>query len=268
MPLHRHALLLLDPTVWAFILLSVGLVLILSRRARAGLGFAAAAWLALALGANPLIASQLLAKLEKSTSTTSTNHQLPAAAPAPDAIVVLGGGLTPATNYPLTSQLSSPSLVRLVEGLRLQHATGAELILSGGGYHGEGDSEAQAMADLARQLGATGPISCDHSSDDTASQALALRHILDGRSHYLVTSADHMPRAIAAFQAAGLSPLPAPADHRTGHVAPGPPPTPSLPSWRGFVPASTAAADIRRVLYESLAYPRTLRQVKTQAQPR
>jgi uncharacterized SAM-binding protein YcdF (DUF218 family) len=47
---------------------------------------------------------------------------------------------------------------------------------------------------------------------DTKDQARQVKSIIGNDLHFLVTSADHMPRALAMFKKLGMSPIPAPTD--------------------------------------------------------
>jgi uncharacterized SAM-binding protein YcdF (DUF218 family) len=113
-------------------------------------------------------------------------------------------------------RLTGGSLKRLLEGMRLQRSLpGGRLVLSGGNF-GPGMTEAQAMADLARSLGAPADsMVLETKSWDTQTEALHLAPILGKRPFALVTSAYHLPRAMAVFRARGMQPIPAPTDFRT-----------------------------------------------------
>lgn len=128
-------------------------------------------------------------------------------------VVVLGGGYTSATQQPLASQLGMFTLPRVVEGVRIWHALPhTKLVLSGKGW--ELIPEAQAMADMARGLGVPQEaILLDAESANTSQHPLKLAPILQKAEFILVTSAIHMPRAMAQFTQAGFSPRAAPVGH-------------------------------------------------------
>ena len=81
------------------------------------------------------------------------------------------------------------------------------------------------MRALASDLGVEdAALVLDPVSPDTETQARVVRERLGGEEFFLVTSASHMPRAVALFRKAGTNPLPAPAHFLTQEnqgVAPG-----------------------------------------------
>ncbi len=138
----------------------------------------------------------------------------PQAAQAGKYIVVLGGGSTSDPKLPVTSQLSPGSLYRLLEGVRLYKAgLGRKLILSGGGGS-DPVPESQAMARIALIMGVNPPdIIQESTSLDTEEQARLLKPMVGREKFFLVTSASHLPRAMALFRKQGLLPLAAPVGH-------------------------------------------------------
>ena len=142
-------------------------------------------------------------------------HQAPANV---HEIVVLGGGVRTDTNAPPNTQLSSASLSRLVEGVRLYHLYQTEhqtekLILSGGRVFGK-PAEAGVMQNIAVILGVRPEdIELEKGSRDTYEEAQYLQQQLGEQPFLLVTSAYHMPRAMALFKKAGLHPIAAPTQY-------------------------------------------------------
>ena len=123
-------------------------------------------------------------------------------------IVVLGGGGVFNSRIPVTSQLSSPSIVRLVEGIRIYRENpGSKLILTGRGV-------SAAMAETAKAIGIDGgDIIIESLSKDTKDEAKNVRQIVGNEPFILVTSASHLPRAMALFRKQGMNPHPAAAEH-------------------------------------------------------
>jgi uncharacterized SAM-binding protein YcdF (DUF218 family) len=128
-------------------------------------------------------------------------------------IVVLGGGHYEAPDFPPISQLTRPSLSRLLMGVELSKALpGRKLILSGGRVYGP-VSDAEIMSQVAVSLGIpANDIVLEPWSKDTDDEARLIREIVHDDRIILVTSAFHMTRSMALFTKAGMRPIPAPAD--------------------------------------------------------
>jgi uncharacterized SAM-binding protein YcdF (DUF218 family) len=129
-------------------------------------------------------------------------------------IVLLGGGHMADPRVPVTSQISNESLTRLVECVRIHRLiAGSKIILSGGAVY-DSSSEAGTFAKVAAILNVNArDIVLDDASRDTEEQAENIRAIVGQDRIILVTSAYHMPRAMAIFNKAGLKPIPAPTNH-------------------------------------------------------
>ncbi|MDP2955371.1 MAG: ElyC/SanA/YdcF family protein [Longimicrobiales bacterium] len=133
-----------------------------------------------------------------------------------DFVVVLGGGHVSDPALPVSAQLSSPALHRLVEGVVIATAQPwSRLVLSAWG-----GADPRSNADVSREMGAALGFPeirmvLEPRPRDTRQEAELLAPLLRGRRFALVTSASHMPRALALFRAQGLDPVPAP----TGHLA-------------------------------------------------
>lgn len=132
----------------------------------------------------------------------------------PSFVVVLAGGHVTDPNIPTTSQISSPSLTRLIEGIRIHRTIpDSRLILSGKGAGSV--TEAETMAKIALFLGTDqNQIILEKESDNTIEQAVQLRNIIGDKKFILVTSAIHMPRSMELFRKQGMNPIPAPTEHR------------------------------------------------------
>ena len=129
-------------------------------------------------------------------------------------IVVLGGGHISDPGIPCTGQLSDASMARLVEGIRLYRMLpGSKLILSGGsGFDPVPD--AGIMADVARAIGVNKrDLILESLSRDTKDEARLIQKIIGRDRFVLVTSASHMPRAMALFEKRGMHPIPAPTEY-------------------------------------------------------
>jgi uncharacterized SAM-binding protein YcdF (DUF218 family) len=126
-------------------------------------------------------------------------------------IVVLGSGHTSDPKLPITSQISSASLVRLVEGIRIHNELPkSKLILSGGSVF-EKISNAQVLAEVAIAIGVKKEdLILEDTSKDTEDEARLIQKIVGQERFILVTSASHMPRSIALFRKFSMHPMPAP----------------------------------------------------------
>ncbi len=126
-------------------------------------------------------------------------------------VVVLGGGHISDQRLPLSSQIGSASLTRLIEGVKIfRENPGSKLIVSG--YEG-GDKTPHAviMANIAKSIGVdASDIIIEPRSKDTKDEARMIKDIVMDDPFVLVTSASHMKRAVALFKFHGLSPVPAP----------------------------------------------------------
>ena len=200
----------LMPVPFCLALLLAGLALVwFTRRQRAGKWLATSGAVALLLLGYGALTGPLLARLEHRHAPVA---DVSAAAGRVRWVVVLGGGSSSDEKLPASMRLSEASLARLVEGVRLQRQLpGSRLLLSGGSVFGS-DADAETMRALAVGLGVDpATLDLDTVSPDTETQAEVVRARLGAEEFYLVTSASHMPRALALFRKAGTNPLPAPA---------------------------------------------------------
>lgn len=149
-------------------------------------------------------------------------HAILSGAPAPSAIVVLGGGEIMARPHSNQETVNARTLVRVMAAARLARKTGLPLVPSGGAPRFGAAPEATTMAQILRQdFQITSPIWPETHSYNTAANAadcsvlLAEHHI---HFIYLVTSALHMPRAVAWFHHAHLKVIPVPTDYRLNRI--------------------------------------------------
>ena len=166
------------------------------------------------------------------------------------AIVVLGGGLLPdAPEYGGIAQPSATTAARLRYGVWLARQSGMPLAFSGGaGWGTDGmkpASEADVAARVALQDYGFTLRWAEGASRDTSSNARLLAPILqrDGVQRIaLVTHAGHMPRALAAFERAGITVTPAP----MGFVLP------AEHGFRQWLPSARGLLTNQQVLHECL----------------
>ncbi|MBI4433258.1 YdcF family protein [Candidatus Uhrbacteria bacterium] len=151
------------------------------------------------------------------------------AAEHPDAavIVVLGSGAGKAVGYRPLSELSGASWRRLWRAVTLSRELhGAVPVLYAGGTGDPFDTES-FEGTLAQSYGVAMGIPqekfwVEPASRTTYENAIAVQRMLAARNiHapvFLVTSAWHLPRAVAVFRHAGVSVIPVAADFHGGEV--------------------------------------------------
>ena len=207
--LRKIVSLLLLPFNVSLFFIVFGLLLLFTRRQRAGKTFISIGVLLLLIFSIPPVSNRLIGSLE--------SHYKPLAQQSLAGsnirwIVVLGGGHN--SSRPPGSQLSASSLARVTEAVRIYKGQpGTKLILSGGAVF-DPLPNAEAMASTARLFGVKEEdIVLESESMDTEDEARLLAPLLKKEPFYLVTSAVHMPRSMALFKKQGTNPVPAPADY-------------------------------------------------------
>jgi len=140
--------------------------------------------------------------------------------PAAQAIVVLGGGTQPA-EYPRRMVELNSAGDRVLYAAQLYHQGKADHILLSGGnldWNPVGSTPAGEMASLLELLQVpAAALWLEPDSRNTYENAANSRSILEPKGIQqiiLVTSAVHMPRAVALFEHQGFEVIPAPADYR------------------------------------------------------
>ncbi len=206
------------PLPLCLILMAVGLYL--SRRGRQSkcgrwLIISAFAWLLVA--SNGFFSKMLIYPLEyryPAIPELSSTTAVPTDLTGCTAIVVLGSGHADSEDLPSSSKLSDAALGRIVEGVRISRfLPQATLITSGGPIetipHGLVLSQsAQSMGIEAKRIHTL------EAARDTHDEAQAVKQLGTHKKIALVTSASHMPRALALFRKEGLEVVPCPADFK------------------------------------------------------
>ena len=169
--------------------------------------------------------------------------------PAPKWVAVLGMGHHPDPAVPVNSQIPHTFLSRLIEGVRLHRAIpGTKLIISVGGDHER--QEKQEFVDRFAEIVAVEPedvvlIADAHSTRD---EVTSIQEITQDDAVVLVTSAAHMPRAMAFCRRFGVTATPAPAGYLVKHHR-----QPGM-GVGAFIPSSVGFTRAERVTYECLAF--------------
>lgn len=176
------------------------------------------AYLALA---TPLGATGLVATLEDATSRPPRCEPMPAEA----IVIVLAGGMKGGTRAATeVTALSDWSVHRVLGATKVaKEHPDAQFVLSGGHIRGPlapGARESDLMRSLMVELG-VGPerLTLERDSRNTWENATGSARLIAGRGWqarpaYLLTSAMHMPRALAAFRKAGIDACPISVDRR------------------------------------------------------
>jgi uncharacterized SAM-binding protein YcdF (DUF218 family) len=223
-----------QPLAWVVLLLLLGLLTLRWRR-RTGTGLIWAAWLVLLIQGWLPLPDALVRQLEA---------QHPASTSPPDlqgyaGIVVLGGALESAAIWQDHGQPAlNDAAERMTAALPLlQRYPQLPLLFTGG----EGELFAQALteADRARLFYASMGVpaerlrfeSASRTTDENARFSAAVPGVDKTKPWLLVTSAWHMPRALATFRKAGWNVTPYPVDFRTGFA----------PDWMQYSLARGAA---------------------------
>ena len=158
-------------------------------------------------------------------------------------IVVLGGGFTYNPDWSPSSNLLNNSLPRVTEGVRLYlKYPGSKLIFTGGKANNP-ISSAEVAAQVAQSLGvpAEDTIALTEPKD-TQEEAFEVEKIIGKEPFLLVTSANHLPRAITMFTSRGMQPLPAPANQLVI--------TSAINPWEKYIPSSYYFGHSERAWYE------------------
>jgi uncharacterized SAM-binding protein YcdF (DUF218 family) len=234
--LTRHVLTLLEPIGLLWLALIV-LALLLWRKRQRGFAFATGSLAAAVyvIGATSF-PDMLLRSLEQPYAGVNVT-----ALPTADAVVMLGGGLTPSSSEIAGLHLTKAGdrIIMALEMIRLGKAT----VLICGGASEKTDEGVKVEADLFKQalLDRRVPVpeiislgACIDTHDE-AVRTRALAEQRGWRRILLVTSASHLRRAVATFRTLGMEVVPVPCNFlaaRTTRVF-------AVPSYGGFEEIST-----------------------------
>ena len=139
--------------------------------------------------------------------------------PTADAIVVLGGSVGLPIKPRADSQLGGN---RLLHAYRLYNAKKAPIIIISGGnvFKQVGmESEAHYTSEILKEWGISSEnIIAEGQSRNTYENAVRTKKLMESRQIdriLLVTSAFHMPRALATFRTLGINAVPSPSEFST-----------------------------------------------------
>lgn len=171
--------------------------------------------LSLYLFCTPMVAKTLLEGLQTSFVVLDPASLSPKSVKKASAIVILGGGMSPAKEYEEKYIFSSASLRRLLYGAYLYKKTGLPILVSGGvGFEYRARESEYMKLFLERNFGI--PVKWqDGVATNTREEAIEIKNILSKENiHtiYLVTEGYHMERSIRIFKQVGFDVIPAPTD--------------------------------------------------------
>lgn len=203
------------PLSVVLLLLLVALLLITRGRRRFGIACLTVSIALLWLASTPWLADSLYGSLERPFPPVALDR-----VPGADCIVVLGGAVR-APISPRTALDLNESADRVHYAAQLYRAGKAPHVIVTAGnqpWSGSSQAEAELIRDLLVEWGAPREsILIEGGSRNTRENALNTKPLIDSigcRDPLLVTSAAHMPRALAAFRAVGVSATPVSTDVR------------------------------------------------------
>lgn len=231
---RRVAEFLLLPPAAPLLLIAIGLAASV-RRPRGG-RIVATIGLVLALLTSSLVVGQwLIGRIEQGAGPAQGERELRALLARPDAptaIVILAGGTQfDSRERPDPERPNQRTTERVLYGAWVAQVTRLPVLVSGGKPYPERSAEAVLMKRLLEQRLATPVRWVEDRSRDTEGNARESAKLLlpAHRRILLVTHAYHMPRALHAFERAGLRPIAAP----HGFLG-----TPSPESLLGWLPSA------------------------------
>ena len=202
---------LLSPYVFVFLFFTGALLwLVIRGSSRTVILSLLLVWVAFVICSTGWLAQMISNKLERQYPVVMTVN------PTIHWVVVLGGGSLKDVSAPANYLLSSTSILRLLEGVRLyRQLPNSKLLLSGGNEtHNAATSTAANMGKLVALFDIPETsIVLEPTPINTAEEVVAIKKRVHNQPFYLVTSAMHMPRAMALCHKKGLHPVAAPSNY-------------------------------------------------------
>lgn len=189
----------------------------------------------------PGVANWLMARLE---GPVQASEEIAVAPDAGASIVVLASGDMWAAGGRPAPRLDEHGWERLHAGVELWRRTGGLLIFTGGPGDTRTTSLAGMMGGVAEELGVPAEsIGLAVRSNTTYQDLKAARPLIRGDGPvWLVTSAVHMPRALAVARQMGIEARPYPVDYRQIR----------RPTWRVWLPDGAATERMTVVGHEMI----------------
>lgn len=212
-----------QPLAWVALLLLTGLIGSALKRPRS-LGWCWAALILMLVQGWQVLPEALLRQLESQHVGPTSTDTLPSYV----GVVVLGGSLEPAY---VSQDHGQPALNDAAERMTaavtlLQHHPHLQMLFTGG--EGELFAGGSTEADRAKVFFDSMDMpprrityeSASHTTHENAVLSATLAGVNPAQPWLLLTSASHMPRAMATFKKAGWNVTPYPVDYRTGSSTP------------------------------------------------
>lgn len=198
---------LLTASGFAYLLFVLGMLARLKANWRhASWGLLAASGAVLLIASSGMVASALLGPLEYEYPAIHDARSMPNV----KHIVVLTGYAADDKDMPLTGRLHFASAFRVMMALQLKRGCpGCEVIVSGHPVTAKVMGESLVALGLPPQQ-----LKLETDSKTTGASATNLQRLVR-EPFFLVTSAGHMARSMAAMKRVGLAPIPAPTDYQT-----------------------------------------------------
>jgi uncharacterized SAM-binding protein YcdF (DUF218 family) len=194
----------------------VGLVLLCTRFTRLASWLVVTSLVLIALAGLSPLGNALMLPLEERFPPWDASHG------APDGIVVLGGAISPDVSAARGTVALDEAAERITVAAELARRYPHARIIFSGGSNALIRNEGAEAVFAVRQLEALGVahdrVTAEEQSRNTIENAVFSRLIANpkpGEHWLLLTSAYHMPRAMAAFRAAGFAVEAYPVDWRT-----------------------------------------------------
>ena len=200
------------PLSAVFVLALLGLFFLwFTRRQRTGKALVTISTLLLGFFSYGVMSDRLVRPLEQEYRLTTDFERLKHV----KWIVVLSGGASVDPELPLSTSLTGVCLSRLLEGVYIHNRLPeTKLILTGRSNATGIMTDADVMGDVAKEWGVKPEnIVLETKARDTKDHPIYVKEIVGRDKFILVTSASHMPRAMALFRKYGMEPIPAPTDY-------------------------------------------------------
>jgi uncharacterized SAM-binding protein YcdF (DUF218 family) len=202
----------------SFFLMPVPLLLALLALSRLGRWILLANFAALLIASNMTFSRLILSPLEfryAAIPEINSPADIPADLAECTAIIVLGSGHSDDPALAASTKLCESALGRIVEGVRIARSLPQAMLITSGPSEGDRESHGSVLSRCAQLMGVSAQrIRVIDSAHDTHDEVMQVKQIVKHGKVALVTSAFHMPRAVALFRKQGLDVVPCPADYK------------------------------------------------------